>query len=163
MYYNSNMDTEIKIRLFNEKDRKDLENISWQVQEWEKQYYPGRALSKEIIAKHIERLIRSVDNSRGIILVAVADNSCIGYVTGVVHRDFLNTDDIFYVKDMGVDKKYRGKGIGTKLLQEIEKVAKNKYGLNKMIIAVICGNDGAAKLYKRMGYIPYELELIKSL
>lgn len=64
---------------------------------------------------------------------------------------------------MGVDKNYRGKGIGTRLLQEVENMAKNKYGLTKMMIAVICGNDMAEKLYKKMGYIPYELELIKNI
>lgn len=158
-----NMDQEIQIRLFEENDRADMENISWQVQEWEKQSYPGKALSKDIIARHVERLIQSTKNGQGIIIVATLDNKCIGYVVGVVHSDFLNTEDAFYIKDMGVEKYYRGKGIGTKLLQEIEKVAKNKYGLNKMMIAVICGNDGAEKLYRRMGYVPYELELIKIL
>jgi len=157
------MDTEIQIRFFEENDRADMENISWQIQEWEKQSYPGKALSKEIIARHVERLIQSIKNEQGVILLAVIESKCIGYIVGVVHSDFLNTEDAFYVKDMGVDKNYRGKGIGTKLLQEIEKVAKNKYGLNKMMIAVICGNDGAEKLYRRMGYVPYELELIKSL
>jgi len=85
-----NTEQDLQIRLFQENDRAEIEKISWQVQEWEKQYYPGRALS-------------------------------------------------------------------------VEKIAKEKYGLSKMLIAVICGNEGAEKLYKRMGYIPYELELVKNI
>lgn len=31
------------------------------------------------------------------------------------------------------------------------------------MIVVIWGNDGAERLYKRMGFIPYELELVKNI
>lgn len=163
MYYNTYMNLNFIIREYREEDKPQIEQISWQIQEWEKKYYPGRALSKDIITRHIERLIQLTKNEEGIILVATEGESCIGYVVGTIHKDFLNTEDAFYVNDMGVEEKYRGKGVGTALLKEIEKTAKEKFKLNKMMIAVICGNDGAENLYKRMGFVPYELELIKSI
>ena len=151
------------IRKFENKDKNHIEHISWQVQEWERQYYPGRALSGEIICKHVNRLIAPLASNRGVILVAEWGDKCVGYIAGSINDDFLNTTVSFYINDMGVDKKYRGRGIGTALLSEIERVAKGEYKLAKMIIGVICGNDGAEKLYKRFGFIPYELELVKTI
>lgn len=151
------------IREYQEKDRVQIERISWQVQEWEKRFYPERALSKEIIARHIDRLMEITQNQKGVILVAVVNDKPVGYAAGSVHNDFLNTEPAFYVKDMGVDETSRGKGIGTALLGELERIAKDKYQMTKIMIAVICGNDGAGALYKRMGFVPYELELIKSI
>lgn len=157
------MNHNLKIRVFQESDREQIEQISWQVQEWEKKFYPGKAVSKEIIAKHVEKLIQSTKNKGGTILVAVSGKECVGYVAGEIHQDFLNTESSYYVSDMGVNEKKRGKGIGTALLQSIERFAKEECGLTKMMIAVICGNDGAEKLYKRLGFVPYELELVKTI
>ena len=157
------MTDDYSIREYQAADREQIEDVSWQIQEWEKQYFSGRAVSKEIIAKHVDRLISLVNKGEGTILVAISQDRCIGYVVGSVHNDFLNIEPVFYVNDMGVDKEHRGKGVGTELLRKIEQVGKEKYRLNKIMIAIICGNDGAEKLYKKMGYIPYELELIKSI
>ena len=60
-------------------------------------------------------------------------------------------------------KKFRGKGIGTSLLQEIEKLAREEYKLTKVMIGVISGNDRVENLYKRLGYVQYELELVKTI
>lgn len=151
------------IRTYEDKDREQIEHISYQVQEWEKQYYPGRALSKEVISRHVRRLITSIRNSKGVILVAVIKDKCVGYIVGTVHKDFLNTEETFYVKDMGIDKEYRRLGIGTTLLKHVEQIAKEKFGLKKLMIGVICGNDGAEKLYRRLGFTPYGLELLKAI
>lgn len=78
-----------------------MESLSWQVQEWEKQFYQGRALSKEIITRHIKRLIRSIQNGKGVILIAAINNICVGYVVGVIHSDFLNTEDAFLCQRYG--------------------------------------------------------------
>lgn len=151
------------IRKFQISDRDRIEKISWQIQEWEKKFYSDRALSKEIINKHVDRLVKPIRNGQGVILIAEINKKCIGYVAGSIQDDFLNVAPVFYINDLGVDENYRGKGIGTALLQKIEKLAKEEYKLTKIMIGVISGNDGVENLYKRLGYTPYELELVKTL
>jgi GNAT superfamily N-acetyltransferase len=53
-----------------------------------------------------------------------------------------------------VDKNYRNKGIGTKLIREIEKRAKEKFNIKNLHLEVYEGNP-AHSLYKRMGFVKY--------
>lgn len=53
-----------------------------------------------------------------------------------------------------VDEKYRGKGIGTKLLQELILLAKEKFRLELIHLEVYEGNP-AIRLYERLGFQPY--------
>ena len=128
-----------------------------------KKFYSDRVLSKEIISKHVDRLIKPTNSGLGEILIAEINKKCIGYVAGSVHNNFLNITPIFYINDLGIDENYLNKGIGTSLLQEIEKLAREEYKLTKSMIGVISGNDRVENLYKRLGYSPYELELVKTL
>ena len=59
--------------------------------------------------------------------------------------------DDFHVDSIAVDSSTRGMGIGTLLMQKAEEVAKSKRK-NKMMLGVIAENEGAIKLYKRLGY-----------
>ena len=62
----------------------------------------------------------------------------------------------FHVDSVAVDPSTRGMGIGTLLMQKAEEVARSKRK-NKMMLGVISENQGAIKLYKRLGY-----EIIKT-
>ena len=59
--------------------------------------------------------------------------------------------DEFVVETLVVDSRFRGMGIGTKLLQRAETVATN-LGKRRMSLGVIDENDGARRLYERCGY-----------
>jgi len=53
-----------------------------------------------------------------------------------------------------VDEKYRGKGIGTLLLKEVQKLAKNKFGIEILHLEVYDKNP-AIRLYERVGFKKY--------
>lgn len=53
-----------------------------------------------------------------------------------------------------VDEKYRGKGVGAKLLRELMKIAKEKFHLEFLHLEVYQGNP-AINLYKRLGFKIY--------
>lgn len=59
--------------------------------------------------------------------------------------------DVFMVETLVVDSRFRGMGIGTKLLEHAETVAA-AFGKRKMVLDVIDENDGARRLYERCGY-----------
>ena len=56
-----------------------------------------------------------------------------------------------------VDPGFRGKGIGTVLLKEVEKIAKKKHGIELLHLEVYEGNP-AYNLYKRLGYHEYGVQ-----
>lgn len=53
-----------------------------------------------------------------------------------------------------VSGKFRGKGVGTKLLEALKKYAKEKFHIEILHLEVYDGNPAAA-LYKRMGFKEY--------
>ena len=53
-----------------------------------------------------------------------------------------------------IGEKYRGKGIGTKLMQYLMKEAKHKYGIINLHLEMYEGNP-AYSLYKRLGFKDY--------
>lgn len=59
--------------------------------------------------------------------------------------------DEFVVDSLAVDPAYRGRGVGTALLQKAEERAKSM-GKRTMSLGVIGENAGAIRLYERQGY-----------
>ena len=71
-------------------------------------------------------------------------NNCIGFLS------FREQDDYLYLHTLQLIQQYRRQGIGTKLLEFIEYVAKEK-AKNKIRLRVINGNP-ALSLYHRNGF-----------
>ena len=61
------------------------------------------------------------------------------------------------VHDVAVMPSYRGQGIGEKMLQLVERIARER-GACKLTLEVLQGNAGAARLYERIGFAPYQLD-----
>jgi len=58
----------------------------------------------------------------------------------------------YYLSNIAVYSEFRGLGLGTKLLSEIERETK-KTGDNKIVLDVETSNKRAIELYERLGYI----------
>lgn len=61
-------------------------------------------------------------------------------------------EDDFYLDTLCVDPEFRGKGIGTELLEYTEQYAKEK-GYKRLALVVEQDNAKAQKLYARLGYL----------
>jgi ribosomal protein S18 acetylase RimI-like enzyme len=53
---------------------------------------------------------------------------------------------------------YRGKGVGTYLINIMEKKAISKYNVNEIHISCFNQNVTGLLLYYKLGYVPYEIE-----
>ncbi|MBF8263459.1 MAG: acetyltransferase [Parachlamydiales bacterium] len=53
-----------------------------------------------------------------------------------------------------VDEKFRGRGVGTVLLRELEKIAKERFQIELLHLEVYEGNP-AIHLYQRLGFVQY--------
>ncbi|MET0080903.1 MAG: GNAT family N-acetyltransferase, partial [Candidatus Thiodiazotropha lotti] len=58
----------------------------------------------------------------------------------------------FYVQGLAIEPEFRGAGIGSLLMKDIENQAKAS-GSNRLSLDVSAKNDGARRLYKRFGMV----------
>jgi ribosomal protein S18 acetylase RimI-like enzyme len=61
------------------------------------------------------------------------------------------------IHDLAVCERFRGLGIGKQLMQRIEEIAVRK-GCCKLTLEVLSGNDVALNLYRRQGFLQYQLD-----
>lgn len=88
-----------------------------------------------------------LDNDRAYYLVAKVNDRPVGYigiwlVAGEGH-----------VTNIAVHPDYRRRGIGNQLLLAIEKLALER-GVNRLTLEVRVSNEGAQRLYRKLGYMP---------
>ena len=82
-------------------------------------------------------------------LVAIADGRVIGYVMGEMEED--DGVKVGHVVNIAVHEAYRRRGIGTRLMREIERIFR-ELGAEKVRLEVREGNEGAKAFYKHLGY-----------
>lgn len=73
----------------------------------------------------------------------------IGFISSILTMNPEKTD--FYISNICVDKKYRGQGIGAKMLKHIKPIATEKKA-SKIILDVSTRNTGAKSFYQRNGF-----------
>lgn len=162
----------IQIREYQENDREMLLKLINKLAEYAKsidpisrvQNLPGYAeASLEDMLGDISK-----DGNEGKILLAEVDGKTIGYeIVAVWKQPKLNelengkhkTGEIL---DLYVDEKYRGLGIGKKLLQEAEDYFR-KSGCDSMWLQVFEPNKNAHEVYKKYGFIDREIGMLKQL
>jgi len=130
----------------------------------------GREFEEERWKKHIS--IRLSSGIGGMLIAADEDDKCIGMAfievrtkpTGQYYQYHPRTDKYGYITNVVVDKKWRGKGVGTKLIKKaIEELT--KVGIEIIRVNVREDAEIAKKLYEKLGfkesYIVMEYEVKK--
>ena len=82
------------------------------------------------------------------ICVADMDGEIVGFLSMEVHREDM---EYIYLDDFCVDVKYRGMGVGSRLLTAAEEYA-NKLNIDTIALHVEKENVAAMRLYERRGY-----------
>ncbi len=85
------------------------------------------------------------ENDNAFYLVAQSRDTVVGYV-GV----WIILDE-GHITNIAVDPRYRGRGIGSRLLQAVTAVAQTQ-GVTRMTLEVRVSNIEAQRLYRRLGY-----------
>lgn len=63
-----------------------------------------------------------------------------------------------FIGNVVIDRSFRGRGIGKKLVSHMRNTAFLKYGLKEVHISVFSDNTLALLLYSKLGFIPYSIE-----
>jgi len=79
-------------------------------------------------------------------LVAQEDNSIVGYIIF-----WIRFEDEGHIISIAVDKKYRRKGVGSKLVETATEIF-CKYNVKTIKLEVRLGNRGAQKFYRHLGF-----------
>lgn len=75
-------------------------------------------------------------------------------------------EDTLYLDSLHIKDGYKGKGVGTKIINHLKEYAKEK-GYKGVSVSIMSGNDRARNLYTKLGaihlnyYINYEIECEK--
>jgi len=98
----------------------------------------GSQYPKERFEQRIEKLV----NNASISLVAKESDKIVGVFFGIT--DFAYW---LFVTDLGVDRQYTGKGIGTALMQEAFDIAGGTHDIN----VYLCANENSIPFYEKLG------------
>jgi ribosomal protein S18 acetylase RimI-like enzyme len=78
-------------------------------------------------------------------------------IKGTIINELLTAkvkENDYYLSNVGVDPQLRGKGIGTYILENAYRIAKDK-GCKRVTLDVTFKNEGALRLYERFGFKVY--------
>lgn len=98
----------------------------------------------------------SDDESILVKYACVTETDIIGFFSLNFRKDFKEC----FLEKMDVDYYFRNKGYGTFILNLIFSVIK-QMGIEKILLYVSCDNDKAQRLYKRLGFITVETDLLE--
>ncbi|MBE0512577.1 ribosomal protein S18-alanine N-acetyltransferase [Candidatus Bathyarchaeota archaeon] len=112
----------------------------------ERECFTLEAFNKQQIAYLLE-------SPNAVSLAAKTNNVIAGFIIGLIHRHDEKTTGRVYTLDVAV--KYRRKGIGLKLLDEIERIFV-KRGAKICYLEVRKDNMAALELYRKHGYTEVE-------
>lgn len=105
-----------------------------------------------------ERLVPALrERSDVTILLAYAGSEPVGLATCIESFSTFAARALWNLHDMVVVATHRGRGIGAKLLDELERRARQR-GYCKITLEVLSGNLRAQAVYRRAGYAGYTLD-----
>ena len=104
--------------------------------------------SFEVDKKEFDKIYTTIVEDKNIsFIVAEIDDVIVGYCLSFHHFTFYANGNVTWVEEIFVDEVYRSKGIGLKLMDEIERLAKLK---NSKLIAL--ATRRAENFYKKIDY-----------
>jgi ribosomal-protein-alanine N-acetyltransferase len=94
-----------------------------------------------------------LENPNAVSLVAQVNSEIAGFIIGLIHRRDKTTTGHVYTIDVAV--KHRRRGIGLKLLKELERIFVER-GVKICYLEARVDNVAARELYRRQGYVEVE-------
>lgn len=108
----------------------------------------------------IEGMTEHVSNGTAMVFGMFDGDELIGFVWAYEH--FFRTEKRVYVNEIHVDKRYRHRGIGRRLLTAVEDMAR-RLGYGAIYLHAEGNNEGAIRLYESEGFEKERVQLRKGL
>lgn len=147
-------------------DREAVIDLVWDLNRYEDAISGDRATERDAAAACLGANRRRVAEHGGLELVAEAGDRVVGYLCAVIEQGpaYLRPSERtqMWIAELVVAEAARRRGVGEALVAAAESDARAR-GLARIMIGHLVGNEGAERLYARMGYAPYVVERIKRL
>lgn len=98
--------------------------------------------------------VKELSQVRRELTVLINNQEIIGFANFYNHEPKKSA----FIGNVIIDKAYRGKGLGKKIISYMLKKASEKYQLKQIKISVFNENTPALLLYSSFGFVPYEIE-----
>lgn len=93
---------------------------------------------------------------------STAPHRVVGFLWMIVYRNQWTGDEYGYVNNVSVDSAFRGRGLGRKLMREVDHFFRNR-GVDTVRLSVTATNQAATHLYLSSGYQTKRWEMEKNL
>jgi ribosomal protein S18 acetylase RimI-like enzyme len=137
-----------------------------ELQEYERRLDPTAPPGEQVADSYLVRMWERCASWAGRVFVAASDAELVGFATVWSRVPPQEPDDpplaYAYVSDLVVLPAWRGRGVGRALLARAEAFAREQ-GAPWLGIGVMAENDGARRLYERLGFAAFHVEMKKPL
>lgn len=90
-------------------------------------------------------------------VLAFTEDQPTGLITCFESLSTFAAKPLLNIHDVTVQPLFRGQGVATRMLQEIEKIARSR-GCCKLTLEVLRGNEAARNAYRKSGFVSYQLD-----
>lgn len=161
---------DITFREYNDTDKPQLLELSKKLAEFGKLIDPMNRIqnSPGFAEMDIDETLGNVAKYQGKILLAVDDESIIGFAIGVIWKQSeknkleIGKHVLGEVLDLFIEESYRSKGIGSQMLSMMEEYFKEK-GCDSIFISMFAPNKNAHAVYEKFGFVDRSIGMLKTI
>lgn len=153
---------DILIRKANLEDLTIIQDLNNKLFELEKKNYDPTLVSEWPLTDEGKEYFEDLINNHYVI-VAVLDNEIIGYLAGTINEKG-SYEEIQYgeINNMLINEKYRGYGVGKKLIDQFKEYCKESNIYNLKVVAS-AKNINAINFYKKNGFDDFNITLTMNI
>jgi len=136
-----------------------------ELQAWERQFEPSMPAPQNAADPYLADMLARCEASGGRVLLAEQGAEVAGFIClmAEVGPDFDDSLEPYsYISDLIVRAAFRGQGIGPRLIEAAEALARTA-GTKRLKVGVLIANTGAHDLYRQCGFRDVAVSLVKDL
>lgn len=148
----------IEIRVADIGDLEDIQRLNNKLFEYEYERFDPLLVRGWPFSEKGKKYFKSIIEEE-IALVAVDDGVIIGYLAGTMDtKNSCYNGTMAELDNFYIDERYRGNGLGGKMVDEFKKYCKEK-GVDTIKVTASALNSGAIAFYEKNGFIKSEITL----
>ena len=126
----------------------DLDEITELAMKLSEEIDESDQIDIRIIKKNIRQFFKNTDSH---FIVARSSNTTIGFVNFTVRKTILHSSRSALIDEFIVEEKFRGKGVGKRLLSEVIKHCRD-LGCCELEVSTLMNNQNARDFYRNCGF-----------